>query len=85
MPNCHAAAGQLSLIIIPPHYLPISDFKQFHSGHLLVAEVQPDLEPIMVASIEVWQANERARTIRVASSLTKVTQDRIWCCFDETS
>ena len=23
--------------------------------------------------------------IRVASSLTKVTQDRIWCCFDETS
>ena len=25
------------------------------------------------------------RLIRVASSLTKVTQDRIWCCFDETS
>ena len=23
--------------------------------------------------------------IRVASSLTKVTHDRIWCCFDETS
>ena len=61
MPNCHAAAGQLSLII-PPHYLPISDFKQFHSGHLLVAEVQPDLEPIMVASIEVWRVNERVRT-----------------------
>ena len=38
-------------------------------------------------SYKFWKQHEACdiRVIRVASSLTKVTQDRIWCCFDETS
>ena len=55
-------------------------------------------EVVMVPSFFCFRCCTNARTtlinlpcpmdivhIRVASSLTKVTQDRIWCCFDETS